>query len=191
MLLTVAHSLSFGWKRGLITVAGATAGIAVQLLLAVVGLSTVLKSAASIFEWIRWGGVVYLIYLGVKQWISAGKSQDSESENRHSSAAEYGSRSRLFTQGLIVTIFNPKTLIFLAAFLPQFIDMQSSLLIQFTVIVPTFLIITFIITGVWAVLAGKSSEFLKGGKSLQFMLRGASVLMIAAGIGLMLSGHGA
>ena len=71
VLLTVAHSISFGWKRGIITVAGATMGIAVQLTIAAIGLTSLLNVVAQAFEWLRWVGAVYLIYLGIKQWRSA------------------------------------------------------------------------------------------------------------------------
>ena len=73
VILTVAHSISFGWQPAISTVGGATLGIAVQLIIATTGLGSLLTVAADVFEWLRWAGAAYLIYLGVRQWRSSSK----------------------------------------------------------------------------------------------------------------------
>ncbi len=176
VLLTVAHSISFGWQCGIITVAGATLGIAVQLIVAAIGLTSLLNVVAEAFEWLRWTGAVYLVYLGIKQWRSASNPLELESKSV--------SKKNLFFQGLVVTIPNPKSLIFIAAFLPQFINTANPIGIQFAVIVPTFLIITFTVTSLWALVAGKGSKFLKNQRAYQSVSRAAGGLMVAAGMGL-------
>jgi threonine/homoserine/homoserine lactone efflux protein len=176
VLLTVAHSISFGWKRGIVTVAGATMGIAIQLTIAAIGLGTLLHGIAQAFEWLRWIGAVYLIYLGTKQWRSANNPLELETETL--------SKKNLFSQGLVVTIFNPKSLLFIAAFLPQFIDTSRPVGAQFLIIVPTFLVITFAVTSVWAVVAGKTRRFFRSRKALQTVSQTSGGLMIAAGLGL-------
>ena len=182
VLLTVAHSISFGWQRALSTVAGATLGIAVQLILAAIGLTSLLNSVAEAFEWIRWAGAAYLVYLGIKQWRSAGEPLEYD---------RYSVKKRnLLVQGLVITIPNPKSLIFIAAFLPQFIDAGRPLGLQFTYIVPTFLAITFTVTSVWALVAGKASGFLRGRRAFRSVLRAAGGLMIVAGMGLALARRG-
>lgn len=176
VLLTVAHSISFGWKHAIFTVAGATMGIAAQLIIATIGLSSLLNVVAEAFEWLRWAGAVYLVYLGIKQWKSAGDPLNVETSPV--------SKANLFVQGLVVTTFNPKSLIFIAAFLPQFIDADSSPGLQFSIIVPTFLFITFTVTSVWALVAGNVRDFLQGSWTLKPVLRTAGGLMIVAGFGL-------
>ena len=176
VLLTVAHSISFGWKRGIITVAGATMGIAVQLTIAAIGLASMLNVVAHAFEWLRWIGAVYLIYLGIKQWRSANDPLEIETSTV--------SKKNIFLQGLIITIFNPKSLIFIAAFLPQFINTANPIKLQFVIIVPTFLLITFFVTSTWALVAGKSSKFFRSKKALKTVSRTSGGLMVAAGIGL-------
>ncbi len=176
VLLTVAHSISFGWKCGIVTVAGATIGIAVQLIIAAIGLTSLLSVVAEAFEWLRWAGAGYLIYLGVKQWRNTSNPIELETSSV--------SKKNLFFQGLVITIPNPKSLIFIAAFLPQFINTANPIELQFAIIVPTFLVITFTITSVWALIAGKAREFLRSQRALQSMSRTAGGLMIAAGIGL-------
>jgi threonine/homoserine/homoserine lactone efflux protein len=176
VLLTVAHSISFGWKHGIVTVAGATMGIAVQLTIAAIGLTSLLNIVSEAFEWLRWAGAIYLVYLGVKQWRSANNPLKIEKSTI--------SKKNLFLQGLVITIFNPKSLIFIAAFLPQFINTANPIGLQFVIIVPTFLVITFSITSVWALAAGKSRKFFRSPRALQTVSRTSGGLMVAAGVGL-------
>ncbi len=139
-VITIAHSISFGWKHALSTVGGATMGIAVQRIIATIGLSSLLNIVAGAFEWLRWAGAAYLIYLGIKQWRSAKEPLEVDTSSV--------SKTNLFVQGLVITIPNPKSLIFIAAFLPQFIDVARPLGLQFAFIVPTFLVITFTVSEV-------------------------------------------
>lgn len=176
VLLTVAHSISFGWRYALFTVAGATVGIGVQLLVAAVGLTSLLTVVSEAFEWLRWVGVVYLVYLGIKQWRSAHETFEF--------GTQAVSRGNLFVQGLIITIPNPKSLIFIAAFLPQFIDIARSPEHQFAIIIPTFLFITFVVTSAWALLAGEVRGYLQNQRAIQIALRTTGCLMILAGVGL-------
>ena len=182
VLLTVAHSISFGWQHALATVAGATMGIAVQLIVAAIGLTSLLNVVAEAFEWLRWAGAAYLVYLGIKQWRSASEPLEFDTSSV--------SKTNLFVQGLVITIPNPKSLIFIAAFLPQFIDAARPLGLQFIFIVPTFLVITFTVTSVWALVAGNVRGFLQSQRAFRSVLRAAGGLMIIAGVGLALARRG-
>ena len=182
VLLTVAHSISFGWRHALFTVAGATMGIAVQLIVAAIGLTSLLNVIAEAFEWLRWAGTAYLVYLGIKQWQSASEHLELDSLSV--------SKTNLFVQGLVVTIPNPKSLIFIAAFLPQFIDASRPLGLQFAFIVPTFLVITFTVTSVWALVAGNVRGFLQSQKAFQSVLQTAGGLMVIAGLCLAMARRG-
>ena len=177
VLLTVAHSLSFGWRRALFTVAGETAGVAVQLFVAAIGLASLLRTVAGAFEVLRWAGVAYLVYLGIKQWRNA-------AHVTLEAGPQTTTRTNVFVQGLVVTIPNPKSLIFIAAFLPQFVDSARPLGLQFAVMVPTFLVITFVFTSTWAVAAGKARGFLKSRRAFRAVLRTSGGLMVMAGVGL-------
>jgi len=179
VMLTVAHGVSFGWRAALITVAGATAGVGVQLAVATIGLVSVLEVVADAFEWIRWAGVAYLVYLGIRQWRSANRPVVAEA-----AAVSHGS---LFVQGLVVTIPNPKSLIFIAAFLPQFLDPARPLAGQLAIILPTFLVITFVVTGIWAVAAGHARRFVQSTRARRIVSRVSGGLLVTAGIGLALA----
>ncbi|SHO43709.1 LysE family translocator [Desulfopila aestuarii] len=182
VLLTVAHSISFGSHRALATVAGATVGIAVQLFVAALGLASLLNGVAVVFEWLRWCGAAYLVYLGIKQWRGASEPLRFETTTV--------TKSHLFVQGVVVTIPNPKSLIFIAAFLPQFIDVARPVGLQFAIILPTFLVITFAVTSVWALAAGKMSGFVQSQKAFKTVFRTTGGLMILSGVGLALARRG-
>jgi threonine/homoserine/homoserine lactone efflux protein len=183
VLLTVAHGIAVGWRRAIATVAGATAGVAVQLGIAVVGLASLLQVVAQWFEVLRWLGVAYLVFLGVRQWQSAARALQID--------ATPPSGSNLFIQGLVVTIPNPKSLIFIAAFLPQFIDPARPIVDQFVLIVPTFLVITFVVTSIWAVAAGNAGRVLRSPRGRRSLARVSGGLMITAGVGLAVARRGA
>ena len=109
VLLTVAHSLAFGWRRALNTVLGATCGVAVQLAVALVGMTSFMIFMAEWFEVLRWAGVAYLVYLGIQQW----RADPTAPALPNGSGSSPRSR---FLQGLVITVMNPKSMIFLAAF---------------------------------------------------------------------------
>ena len=69
--LIVANSVAYGTRHGLLTVAGTSSAVVVQLALTALGMSALLGTLAQWFEWIRWIGVAYLLWLGVRQWCAA------------------------------------------------------------------------------------------------------------------------
>lgn len=113
--LFVANTLAYGSRHGAATVLGTTIGVAVQLAVVILGFALVLELAASALNWIRWAGVIYLLYLGYTSW------RQGIDEMRGITPGDR-SLSRVFWQGLLLAVINPKTLLFSAAFLPQFVD---------------------------------------------------------------------
>ena len=180
VMLTVAHALRHGWRRALMTVAGATLGVGVQLAITLAGMASFMLVMAQWFEGLRWAGVAYLIYLGLSTWRA--KPQGAGADNRDGRS--------LFLQGLVVTILNPKSLLFMVAFFPQFIDTGASLAQQVSIMVPTFLAITFVFTGLWAVAAGRVGGYFRSGRGARIGNRISGGLMIGAGLGLALARRG-
>ena len=91
----VAASLGLGGRYGLLTVAGTSAAMVLQLALTVLGMAAVLAVLANWFAWLRWAGVAYLVYLGIRRWRSAG-------DPLAPAAAGPGSTRRLFWRGFLV-----------------------------------------------------------------------------------------
>src|SRR6516164_3079510 len=111
--LIVANSLRFGVRAGLLTVAGTSGAMAAQLAAASFGITAIFALLAQAFETLRWLGVAYLLWLAFRAWRAA---SDDLGETKPMSPRE------IFARGFLVSLTNPKTLAFYAAFLPQFLD---------------------------------------------------------------------
>lgn len=174
--LIVANSMAHGSRYGLMTVAGTASAMVVQLALVVLGASAVLGLLAVLFDWLRWLGVAYLIWLGVRTWrASATDLETTEAEPR--------SLLAIFVRGFAVSLTNPKTLLFYAAFLPQFIAAdRGDVTHQLLVLAVTFLVVAVLLDGTWAMLASRLRGLLRARARLRNRLTGG--LLIGAGIGL-------
>ena len=184
VMLTVAHSIRFGWRRALATVAGATIGVGIQLAITLVGMTSLMVLMAAWFEGLRWAGVAYLAYLGIQQWRARPEAEDDAAPGAAPKTVRSG-RS-LLIQGVVVTTANPKSMIFLAAFFPQFVDPLAAPGPQFVLLGVTFLAITFIFTALWAVVAGRAGTAFRTGRGIRLRNRITGSLMIGAGLGLAL-----
>ncbi len=178
VMLTVAHSISFGWRRALATVTGATIGVGIQLAITLVGMTSLMVLMAEWFEWLRWAGVAYLAYLGIQQWRAIPEPD---------AAPVMRSGRSLLIQGVVVTTANPKSMFFLAAFFPQFIDPVAAPGPQFALLGVTFLAITFGFTGRWAVVAGHAGTAFRTRRGIRLRNRITGSLMLGAGLGLALA----
>ena len=174
VMLTVAHSLEFGAGRALLTVTGAVLGVAVQLILTIIGMTSLMLVLADGFEVLRWAGVGYLIWLGIQQWRAAAEPVGVRTADG----------KRLLAQGFLVTIANPKSLVFLAAFFPQFVDPGRPLGPQLLILGTSFLVIGFVFTALWAVAAGWTHGWFRSRRRLVLRNRVSGSLLIGAGIGL-------
>ncbi len=175
--LIVANSIAYGSRYGLISVAGAVSAMAVQLTATTLGAATLLILMSFAFEWIRWIGVAYLLYLGFKHWFS--KENNSIAFNADKKTKSY---KKVYWQGFLVAVTNPKTLLFLGAFLPQFVSYQGNILAQMVLLSVTFIIVLMIVDSCWAILAGKVHNFMPSFIRLRQRISGA--FFVIAGIGL-------
>jgi homoserine/homoserine lactone efflux protein len=181
--LLVANSLAHGPRRALITLAGTSTAIALQLLVVALGMSSLILVLAQWFEWLRWAGVAYLIYLGIQQWRAAPVALDDvESVTVRSNT--------LFWQGVLVSATNPKTLFFYAAFFPQFVDPAGPPGPQLALLSATFLVIATVLDGAYAILAGRLRPWLRSRRRARLRNRLAASFLIAAALGLALARRG-
>ena len=178
--LLVANSLAHGPRRALITLAGTSSAIALQLLVVALGMSSLILVLAQWFEWLRWAGVAYLIYLGIQQWRAVPLALDDLERPAVRSGA-------LFWQGVLVSATNPKTLLFYAAFFPQFVDPASPPGPQLAILGTTFLVVATILDGTYAILAGQLRPFLRTHRRARLRNRLTGSFLIAAALGLALA----
>jgi len=178
--MIVATSLSRGTRHGLFTVAGTTLGVGAQLSFMVFGLTALIGIAATAFEWLRWAGVVYLVYLGICAWNAA-------PEDISTVAADRRPTRILFWGGFGVALVNPKTLLFNSAFLPQFVSARADLSVgvQLIVVCSIFLGVLALGDSAWAILAGRARGVINRYAGLRNKL--TSAFFIGAGAALALS----
>ncbi|MBK6851031.1 MAG: LysE family translocator [Burkholderiales bacterium] len=119
VLYIVARTLAQGRASGLASVAGVGLGNFANALLAAFGVAALLAVSALAFEALKWAGALYLIWLGLQQWRSAATLPALDTATVQIAPA---STSRTLREGIVVSLLNPKTTLFFAAFLPQFIS---------------------------------------------------------------------
>ena len=179
--LVIANSLAYGQRTGLATVAGASSGNAVLVAAGALGLTTLLALAAEAFEVLRWAGVAYLVYLGVKQWrlaLSAAAMPQMPAMK---------SNKGVFWQGVVVAITNPKTIFFYAAFFPQFVDPALAVGPQLLAMSIAFVAIATALDGLYALLAGRVRGLFASARANRLRHGITGTLLLGTGLGLALA----
>jgi threonine/homoserine/homoserine lactone efflux protein len=116
VLYIVTRSVAQGRGAGLVSVLGVHTGSLVHVAFAAVGVSALLYASATAFTVVRYAGAAYLVFLGVRKLLGRGPTDGEPVE------APRAPRGRLYAQGVVVNVLNPKTAIFFLAFLPQFVN---------------------------------------------------------------------
>jgi len=150
----IANSLRQGPKAGMFNVAGTQSGLIPMILIVAFGLDTIVTSLAGAFFWLKLAGGAYLIYLGIKLLRSNGKFGSVEGNAKKSTGKE------LFWQGFVVIWSNPKALLFLGAFIPQFVDPTGNAITQTIIYGAIFMGVTTILDSGYAFIAGKAGSLL-------------------------------
>ena len=176
--LIVANSIAHGTRYGLMTVAGTSAAMVVQLAVAMIGMTTVLTTLAHAFEWLRWIGVAYLLFLA----LSALRAPAIDLTR---TPAQPRAMAEIFLRGFVVSLTNPKTLLFYGVFLPQFVDADGNVVGQLLLLSLTFLAIAVVFDGLWAILSAKARGLLAARGTVRNRL--AAAFYVCAGIGLALA----
>ena len=178
MLHVMSRSHRFGFARSMAAMAGCLAAILLALIASVTGLAALLIASPMIFEVLRYVGVAYLIYLGISAWRGAGSPLDISVEGR----SPPGGAWPLFRSGFLVSISNPKMLLFAAAFFPQFIDKTRPQATQFAVLVVTFCVLELFWYSVYAVGGRALAAYLSRPAWQLWLDRMTGIVFIAFGL---------
>ena len=156
VLYIIARSVDQGRVAGVISALGVGLGTTFHVAAAALGISALLASSALAFSVLKYLGAGYLIYLGVR------KLMERDPETVRKVRAPEG-LARIFWQGVVVNVFNPKTALFFLAFLPQFVDVsRGQITLQMIVLGMLFVVMGIFSDGVWALFAGTAGSWLKG-----------------------------
>jgi len=173
---TVARALASGFRAALTVICGIVLGDVIFLLFATFGLSMVAQALGNLFFIVKICGGAYLVFLGLRLWLREPAFAASESEQ--GTQALWGN----FMSGLVITLSNPKVILFYCGFLPTFLDLSVLTLIDLVVIVA---IVTGILTGVlasYAFLASRARQMFKNQKAALRLNRVAGGVLVAAGV---------
>jgi threonine/homoserine/homoserine lactone efflux protein len=157
VLFTIGRALSAGRRGGLLSVAGNATGAYLQVLAVAVGIGTLVQRSTELYTAIKIVGAGYLIYLGVQAF----RHRHALSAAVAAPAGKRGSTWRMYLDGLLVGVANPKTIVFFTVALPQFTDRSAGHVpLQLLFLGAAFTAMALICDSVWAVVAGTAREWL-------------------------------
>jgi len=154
VIYIVNRSLDQGKLAGIISVLGIGTGTLIHITAAVLGISAILASSAVAFNILKYAGALYLIYLGIQKFLS---KDEPLFDNRYTKIKF----SKIFYQGVIVNLLNPKTALFFFAFLPQFVNPKENVTLQILILGFLLILMGLISDGMYALLAGYLGSWIK------------------------------
>lgn len=158
VLYVIARSVNQGRVAGIVSVLGLEVGTLFHVGAAALGLSALLLSSALAFSVVKYLGAAYLIYLGIRKLLAREEVREDEVRRRES-------LKRVFWEGVVVNVLNPKTALFFFAFLPQFVSpSKSNVTSQMLFLGCLFVVLATLSDGVYALLAGSVGHWLKGSR---------------------------
>jgi homoserine/homoserine lactone efflux protein len=174
-IASMSSGLQYGFWRGYWNALGLQLALVLQIAIIAAGLGAVLATSATAFTLIKWFGVAYLVYLGVKQWRALPSDLTDDATPR-----PIGKPLSLVFRGFLVNISNPKALVFMLAILPQFIDPNAPLLAQYLIIGATMVAVDLTVMAGYTGLASKVLRALKTPKQQRRMNRTFAGLFVSA-----------
>jgi len=176
VLLATANSMKYGVKKTLGTILGDLSANFCQIILASIGLASIVISSGELFQVIKWCGVFYLIYIGILKIVSKSTIQlDKE-------GAKERSFSKLYAEGFLMSIANPKAIVFFAALFPLFINENLPFLPQVVLLTFTFLILDGTSLLIYTLFASRLKAYLENKEKIHLQNKVAGILLILSGI---------
>jgi threonine/homoserine/homoserine lactone efflux protein len=176
--LVIANGLRHGTRAALTNIAGVQAGLAIVIGIVAVGLTSLMATMGYWFDWVRFAGAAYLVWLGIKLIRAPVANIEAE--------APPPPRGGFFLQGFLVALSNPKLLVFFGAFIPQFVDMSKDHLSQVILLGVTFMVTAGMTDATYALLAGRVRRFFSARRT-RLLSRISGTFMIGGGIWLALT----
>ena len=156
-LLALTHGARFGFRRTAFTVVGGGLGFFVLIAVSLAGMGALLVASETAFTVAKWIGAAYLVYLGIQLWRAPAPVLAPQADE---AGGPRESGFRLFSEGFLVAVSNPKGIIFFAAFMPQFMTPGASYLTQLMVLGGTFVVVEILYELMLAGLAHRISPWL-------------------------------
>jgi threonine/homoserine/homoserine lactone efflux protein len=177
--LLIANGLRYGTRAALTNILGVQAGMVIVIGILAVGLTSLMATMGYWFDWVRFAGAAYLVWLGIKLIRAPAKGVEI-------GAPPPPPRGGFFLQGFVVALSNPKLLVFFGAFIPQFMDLSKDHLSQVLVLGITFMVVAGLTDMIYALLAGRVRTIFSAQRT-QLVSRISGGFMIGGGIWLALT----
>src|ERR1700742_1408951 len=153
--LVIANGLRHGTRAALTNIAGVQAAMTIVIGIVAIGLTSLMATMGYWFDWVRFAGAAYLVWLGIKLIRQPVEGVEAD-------APPPPPRGGVFLQGFLILLSNPKVLVFFGAFIPQFMDMEKDHISQVALLGATFMVTGAITDTIYAVLAGRARRFFSG-----------------------------
>src|SRR5579871_604752 len=176
--LVIANGLRHGTRAALTNIAGVQVALAIVIGIVAIGLTSLMATMGYWFDWVRFAGAAYLVWLGIKLIREPVKGLEAD--------APPPPRGGFFLQGFLVALSNPKLLVFFGAFIPQFVDMQQAHLPQGALLGVTFMVVAGLTDAAYGLLAGRVRSFFSVRRT-RLMSRVSGGVMIGGGVWLALT----
>lgn len=174
MLTTIAKSLSTGFWSGFNYNLGVVVGDLIFLMLAIFGLQIVAELLGEVFVVVQYGGAAYLLWLGIKLWLAKPVAID---------AAPVRSKGLLHEAmtGILVTLGNPKVILFYSALLPSFVDLAALTAADVLLLSAIVVVSILVVNNAYGLMASRARHVFRSPKAMRTMNRCAGSVMIGAG----------
>ncbi|ALG68287.1 LysE family transporter [Beggiatoa leptomitoformis] len=176
VVFVMSSAMSYGVRNTLYGIVGMELSLLIYLLLVAFGIGAIMAASANMFSVIKWSGVIYLLYLGIQKWCEPVHIQMDTVLTANSRPL------KIFLQGLFVNLTNPKSIVFLAALLPQFVDLHRSQLLQFSILGITMVVLDSIIMFAYVLMANTLRHLLHDPRFIKLQNRLFGGVLIGAGL---------
>ena len=186
VIFIVTRSVAHGRSAGLVSVLGVHTGSLVHVTAAALGISAILAASATAFSIVKYLGAAYLIFLGLQRLLRRGDGDDAPA------AVSPMPPARIYGQGIVVNVLNPKTAIFFLAFLPQFVNpSRGPVAIQIALLGACFIVLGIVSDSAYALLAGTlATRLRRSGGARRRLERASGVIYVGLGATAALAGDG-
>lgn len=178
-IASMSCGLQYGFWRGYWNALGLQLALILQIAVVAAGLGAVLATSALAFSLIKWFGVCYLLWLAYRQWQAVPETLDGAAMPR-----PLGRPLTLVLRGFLVNASNPKAIVFILAVLPQFLDPQRPLLLQYVEIAATMVLVDLVVMAGYTGLAARVLRLLRS-PGQQRLVNRCFATMFAAAAGLL------
>jgi threonine/homoserine/homoserine lactone efflux protein len=179
VLLVISQSMKNGFRLSLRGAAGILTGNAIYFVLSALGLGALLLASATLFQIIKWVGAAYLIFIGLRMLLA-----NKHPEDAHQDMIKPKRSVKLFSEGLVTQLSNPKAIVFFSALLPQFVSPGGNVLEQFMILGMISVAVEFPVLLIYGWAAERGSRLIVKGKFSTWPDRIAGGFLIGAGVSL-------